>query len=162
MNGAHTLSLTGGTSGTVLFNGAVGGTTALTSLTANAATVTQNSTVKTTGAVSYTGTTVINLDGNVTTSGGVVTMTGPVALSTDVTVDSTNAGGTAAGANISFSSTVNGAHNLTLTGGTSGTVLLSGAVGGTTPLISLTATGATITQIRRFRRQGLSAITEAR
>ena len=80
INGARTLTLTGGTTGTILLGGAVGGTTALTSLSANAATITQSSTVNTTGAISYTGSSAINLGGNVTTSGGVVTMTGPVAL----------------------------------------------------------------------------------
>ena len=79
INGAHILTLTGGTGGNVSF-GAVGGTTALTSLTATGATVTQNAAVVTTGAVSYTGTSSITLAGNITTSGGVVTMTGPTAL----------------------------------------------------------------------------------
>ena len=102
LNGAHNLTLTGGTSGTVLFSGAVGGSTALTTLTATGATITQSSTAKTTGALSYNGSSAINLDGNVTTSGGVVAMTGPVTLNTGVIVDTTNAGGTTAGANISF------------------------------------------------------------
>ena len=66
-------------------------------------------TAQTTGALSYTGTTVINLGGNVTTSGGVVTFTGPTALTANAIVDTTNAGGTVAGANISFSSTLNSA-----------------------------------------------------
>ena len=129
-----------------LFSGAVGGTTPLTSLTANGATITQSSTVQTTGAVSYTAGTLINLGGNVTTSGGAVSMTGPTALTANAIVDTTNAGGTAAGANITFSNTLNGAHTLSLIGGTGGTVLLSGAVGGTTPLTSLTANAAMVTQ----------------
>ena len=37
-------------------------------------------------------------------------MTGPTALTANAIVDTTNAGGTAAGANIAFSSTINGAH----------------------------------------------------
>ena len=102
----------------MLLSGAVGGTTPLTTLTATGATITQSSTVKTTGAVSYTGTTLINLGGNITTSGGVVTMTGPTLLNANVAVDTTNSGGTPAGANITFSSTINGAHSLLLTGGT--------------------------------------------
>ena len=72
-------------------------------------------------------------------------MTGPANLNTDVTVDSTNAGGTPAGANIAFTSTINGAHNLTLTGGTSGNVTVSGAIGANTALSSLTATGNILT-----------------
>ena len=131
----------------------------LTTLTATAATITQGSTAHTTGAISYTGTSAINLGGNVTTSGGVITMTGPANLTADATIDSTNAGGVAAGANISFTNTLNGAHNLTLNGGTGGTVLFSGAIGGTTPLTSLTATAATITQSSTAKTTGALSYT---
>ena len=47
-------------------------------------------------------------------------MTGATALTANVAIDTTNAGGTAAGANITFSNTLNGAHTLTLTGGDGG------------------------------------------
>ena len=144
INGASSLSLNGGISGTVSF-GAVGATTALTSFTATGATVTQNSTAKSTGALSYTGTTAINLAGNMTTSGGTISLTGPVTLTANTVLDSTNAGGTAAGANITLSSTTNGARTLTLTGGTGGVVSF-GALGGTVALTKLTVTGATINQ----------------
>ena len=153
INGAQALTLLGGTGGAVSF-GAVGGTTALTSFTATGATVTQNSTAKTTGALSYTGTSAINLGGNVTTSGGVVTMTGPVTLNAGSTVDTTNAGGTAAGANITFTSTIDGAQALTLTGGTSGTITLNGAIGSNTALTSLAATGAIIAQNSNVKTTG--------
>src|SRR5437016_1929623 len=43
-------------------------------------------------------------------------------LGADVTVDTTNAGGTAAGANITVSGQIDAAHALTLTAGTSGAV----------------------------------------
>ena len=122
LNGAHTLSLLGGTSGTVLWSGVVGGTTALTSFTATGATITQSSTAQTTGAVSYSGITGINLGGNVTTSGGAVTMTGPTTLTANTTVDATDGGTVPAGANIAFSNTINGAKSLTLTAGTSGAI----------------------------------------
>ena len=160
LNGAHTLTLTGGTSGTVLLSGAVGGTTALTSLTATGATIFQSSTAKTTGALSYTGTILISLGGNVTTSGGAVTMTGATTLTGSTTVDTTNTGGTAAGANITFTSILNGAQALTLTGGTGGIVLFSGAVGGATPLLSLTATSGTITQSSTVQTTGAVSYTE--
>src|SRR5262249_52982337 len=68
LNGAQALTIAGGT-GTTTFTGAVGGTAALTSLSATAATVTQSSTAKTTGALTYTGSTAINVNGNITTSG---------------------------------------------------------------------------------------------
>jgi len=146
LNGAQALTVTGG-SGTTTFTGAVGGTTPLTSLSAAAATITQSSTAKTTGALSYTGSTAINIPNNITTSGGIVTMTGPVSVSGNPTIDTTNGGGTAAGANISFSSTLNGATVLTLLAGTGGNVAFSGAVGNTAPLTNLALTSANLIQI---------------
>ena len=79
----------------------------------------------------------INLGNTITTSGGAITMTGPVTLTASATLDTTNGGVTAAGANITFSSTINGAFALILKGGTAGTVSF-GAVGGITPLSALT------------------------
>ena len=146
VNGARTLTLTGGTIGIVTMNGAVGGTTALTSLTATGATITQSSSSKATGAISFTGSSAINLGGNVTTSGGAISMTGPVTATATTTLDSTNAGGTAAGANITLSSTANGSLlGLTLNAGTGGTAGF-GAIGGTAPFTSLAVTAATINQ----------------
>ena len=122
-NGAKNFTLNGGTGGTVAF-GAIGGTTALTTFTASGTTITQNATAKTTGAINYTGSTAINLGGNITTSGSVINLSGPVTLTANAVLDTTNAGGTAAGANITLSRTVNGAKTLTLNGGTGGTVSL--------------------------------------
>jgi len=71
----------------------------------------------------------------VTTAGGAVFVTGSSQLANNLTINTTN--GTAAGANITFSTssaTINGAsagaQTLTLLGGTGGTVTLGGAVGG--------------------------------
>ncbi|HEX4839182.1 MAG TPA: filamentous hemagglutinin N-terminal domain-containing protein, partial [Rhabdochlamydiaceae bacterium] len=146
LNGAQALTIAGG-SGTTTFTGAVGGTTPLTSLSATAATVTQSSTATTTGALSYTGSTAINISGNVTTSGGIITMTGPVSVSGVPTFDSTNAGGTAAGANINFTSSLNGATTVTIRAGTGGTATFTGAVGNTAPLTNLSFTSANLIQI---------------
>lgn len=145
VNGANTLTLTGGTGGTISFSAAVGGSTPLASLSATAGTVTQTSTAHTTGALSYSGSTAINVNGNVTTSSGLITMTGPVAITTSPTFDSTNAGGSS-GANISFSTTLNGATAATFRAGT-GTVTFSGIVGGTAPLTNLSFTSANLIQI---------------
>ena len=84
----------------------MGGTTALTSFTSSGATITQNATAISTGAISYTGSTAINLGGNITTNGATIGLTGPVTLTADTVLDTTNAGGTAAGANITLSSTL--------------------------------------------------------
>ena len=95
--------------------------TALTTFTTSGATIIQNATTKTTGALNYNGITAINLGGNITTSGGIISLTGPVTLNTNAVLDATNAGGTVAGANITLATSVDGAKTLTLTGGTSGT-----------------------------------------
>src|ERR1019366_7564713 len=65
INGAKTLTLTGGTGGTVSLQGAVGGTAPLTSLTASGAAINELSVV-TSGLQSYTGATTLN--GNLTTA----------------------------------------------------------------------------------------------
>ncbi len=145
LDGAHTLTMKGGTGGTVSF-GALGATTALTSVTASGATVTQNSTIKTTGAISLTGTIAVNIGGNATTAGGIIAVTGPAILTANTIFDSTNGGSVLTGANISLSSTLNGADTFSATSGTSGTINIAGQIGNTTPLTSLTFSGASITQ----------------
>jgi hypothetical protein len=147
LNGAAALTLNAGIGGDILLSGAVGGITPLTSLTTTGLTVTQNSTVKTAGAVSYTGTTAINVKGNITTSGAIIAMNGPVALSNNPTFDSTNGGSAPAGANISFSNTLNGATSLTLRAGTAGNAIFSGGIGGINPLTNLSFTSANLIQI---------------
>lgn len=154
INGANALTIAG--SGTVGMTGAIGGGTPLTSLTVSGTTITQSSTVVTTGAIGYTGT-AINLNGNVTTSGATIGMTGPVTLTAAVIADTTS--GAATGANVSFSSTVNGGFDLNLKGGTNGIVTLTGAVGGGAALNSLTASGATITQSSSARAVGAISYT---
>ncbi|MBK8759324.1 MAG: hypothetical protein IPM03_02545 [Sulfuritalea sp.] len=78
----------------------------------------------------------------ITTSGDTVTVTGAVDLNArNLTVDSTAAGGSAAGAAISFNQTIDGAGALTLTGGTLGDVTITGATGNGTALTGLTITG---------------------
>ena len=156
INGAHNLTLTGGTAGNISF-GAVGGITPLTTLTATGATIAQNSTVVTTGAVSYTGG--ITLGGNIITTGGAVSLTGPTSISAATTIDTTNTGAAAAGANVTFSSTLNGAETLYIVGGTGGTVAFDGAVGATTPLTSLTvSSAAVVTQGSSAKTTGILAI----
>src|SRR5207237_1021320 len=101
--------------------------------------------VKTTGAQSYTAPSSTTLNGAYVSSGGTFGVTGPALLATGaISVDTTNAGGTAAGANISFSSTINNGQTLSLTAGTAGAITLSGAAGGTTALTSVTGSGNTI------------------
>ena len=113
-------NLTVNTAGVTTFGGAVGGTTALTSLTTDAA-------------------------GSTDISGGAITTVGAqayndaVALGADTTLRSTGAG------NITLGSTVDGSFNLTVN--TAGITTFGGAVGGTTALSSLTTDAAGSTDI---------------
>lgn len=77
------------------------------------------------------------LNANIVTQGGAVAFTGaaPVTINAGtVLIDTTNGGGTPAGAAISFGSTVNSTatagNNLTLRAGTGGNIALTGAAGG--------------------------------
>ncbi|MEK6763353.1 MAG: filamentous hemagglutinin N-terminal domain-containing protein [Nitrospirota bacterium] len=114
VNGAQTLAVN--TTGTTTFGGAVGGTTALTSLTTD------------TG-----GTTVIN--------GGSVMTTGAQTYNDAVTLGAATALISNAGGNIALNGATNGAQSLTLNAGT-GNIVMNGIVGGFTPLTSLTVVNA--------------------
>ncbi len=141
INGAKTLTLDAST-GAVNLQGAVGGTTKLTSLTVSGGQIDLKA-VATTGAIAITGTN-IDLNGATYNSDdGDITFTGPVDLHTNVTVDSDKDGDTTDG-DITFTSTINGAYSLTLDAHT-GAVELQGAVGGTASLTNLTITSANVT-----------------
>jgi filamentous hemagglutinin family protein len=102
----------------------------------------------------------ITLNAGITTQGQPISLTGVVVVATGaISLDTTNAGGSAAGSGITLSNTVNGAQALTLNGGTGGTVTMTGAVGGTTALTSITATGATITQSSTAKTTGAISYT---
>ncbi len=143
VDGAAALTLVGG-SGVATFDAAIGSLTPLASITATSATITQGANATTTGPVTYTGSTIININGNITTTSGAINMTGPVLLAAiPLTFDTTN--GSPAGASISFSSTLNGGSDLTLRAGTSGAVTFGGVVGGGTALGDLTIASAKLT-----------------
>ena len=138
--------------GAINFGGLIEGTSpGAPSLTLNAGSgsITLGSTVGAgvpLGAVALTSSTLISLGGNITSDGGAMTLTGPVTLTASGTtvLDPTNAGGTAAGAAINFSSTIDGtvagSQALTLTGGSGGIITLGGNVGTGTRLGALTVT----------------------
>ncbi len=65
----------------------------------------------------------------ITTTGQLITLSQPVSLSTSISCDTTNSGGTPAGAAISFNSSILGSASLTLTAGTGGAISLLGNVG---------------------------------
>ncbi|MBX3366323.1 MAG: filamentous hemagglutinin N-terminal domain-containing protein [Phycisphaeraceae bacterium] len=114
LNGASDVTLQAPL-GQISFGGAVGGTTPLQSIDAEANSIALASTT-TSGSQRFA---------------GASTLAGPVTLTT---------GGTA-GANISLAS-VNGAQNLTLNSGSQGDITLSGPVGGSTPLANFTISNA--------------------
>jgi filamentous hemagglutinin family protein len=115
----------------VLTHGALGGNTAL-------------------GAVQMTASQV-NIDTSVVTAGGAVTFNAPITLMGDLTVDTTNNGSVAAGANQTFNGTIDAAsantaaQSLTVKAGTAGDVAFEGTVGGNMSLKNLTVTAASTT-----------------
>ncbi|MBU3640038.1 hypothetical protein, partial [Polynucleobacter sp. AP-RePozz3-80-G7] len=118
INGARALTIGAGTS-TINFGAAIGGATAITSLT-------------------VTGTGGITLGDSIST-GGLQSYTGAITLANSLTLSAIATAST--GANISFSSSITGTssntQSLTLNSGTSGTISVTGAIGGV-PLDTLT------------------------
>ena len=115
-------SLTVNTAGTTTFGAAVGGTNALPSLTTDSAGTTQiGANISTTGTQTYF---------------DAVSLTGAAILASS---------GSGAAGNITLTSTVDGGFGLTVN--TTGTSALNGAVGGTTPLASLTTNAGGSTAI---------------
>ena len=140
--GTDSLNLSAAT-GAITLGGAVGGSAALSGLSAIGGSTISALSVKTTGAQSYSGTTTLN--GTYLTAASTFGVTGALTLNGATSIDTTNAGNNSAGNNISFSSTVNGAQTLSATSGTAGTITFTGAVGTTTALTSLTTSGLSTT-----------------
>jgi hypothetical protein len=142
LDGGFTLSVNAGSGGSASFGGTVGGTTRPLSVAVTAGGgISAGANILSVGAQVYTGP--ITINGNLTTRGGQITLNNAATLTHSSAISTTV--GTPAGANITFIGTVDGAKALTITAGTSGAVAFDATVGGTTPLVSLTATGATIT-----------------
>ena len=130
VDGAQSLALTD-TTGTVGVAGLVGGKTALSSLTINAATISVGS-VTTTGAQTYDGA----MTFNGTYSGGGLSATGADTLAGATTIMAS------AGA-VDLSGSLNGAESLVVSN-TTGSVALAGPIGATAALGSVTIAGSTI------------------
>lgn len=161
LDGAKDLVLLGGTGGEIAFAGEVGSGTPLSSLTASGAMVSQNGGAVTTGNLRYVASS-IEIEGDQTTSGGTISMEGAVTLTgTARVIDSTNGGASPIGADITFSSAVNGAVNLTVSGGSGGNLLFSGAIGNIASPLTLTASGLTVTQSSFAKASGQISYTGA-
>ena len=125
--------------GDVELRGAVGGTAKLTNLTITGDDVTLGA-VSLTGTLTLTPTGTITLKGNITVDDSTVTFSRPVVLGANVRID-TDGDNDGFDGDITFSSTVNGGHSLTLDAHDGGAVAMSGAIGGATRLTSLTIVG---------------------
>jgi hypothetical protein len=101
----------------------------------------------------------IALNAGITTAGQLISLDN-VVLGADVTLDTTNAGASPAGANITFRSTTIDADSavnsraLTLTAGTGGAVTLPGAVGGTQALGALTVSSSSAVTVAAVTTSG--------
>ncbi|PWC72880.1 filamentous hemagglutinin N-terminal domain-containing protein, partial [Azospirillum sp. TSH58] len=130
------------------FNAAVGGTTALASLTTDAGGTSSLRDVTTTGAQTYND--AVTLNGTYT-SGGAFTASGAATLAGDTTVN----GGSA----VLFAGTVDGAHALAVNN--KSTTTFSGAVGGTTALASLTTDAAGTSSLKSVTTTGAQTYNDA-
>ncbi|HTS90895.1 MAG TPA: hypothetical protein VMG55_02750, partial [Stellaceae bacterium] len=134
IDGAFTLGITA--LGAVDFFGTVGGGTPLANLIVHAGSIVAGSITTTSGP------TLITTGGGATLTGTIsvttpVTFGGPVIMTGDALVDTTGGGVLPTGNDITFLSTLDGAHTLHLEAGTAGAVVFQGAVGGITPLAAL-------------------------
>ncbi|MFH0801083.1 MAG: filamentous hemagglutinin N-terminal domain-containing protein [bacterium] len=127
---ASALVLNAGAGGFVTLGGFVGDTTPIASLTTTGA-INNILCVTTSGAQAYNG--AVNLNGDlISEDSGAITFAGPVLLQGEWMVQTSGE----AGADIRFSSTLDGAFPLYIDAGL-GDILLDGAVGGTIPLTNL-------------------------
>ncbi len=136
VNGANALIADAG-KGTVTFDSAVGGTSALKLLSAGGSTVSLKS-VTTTGLQDYAGT--VTLAGDlVSTVGGGIRVGGPVTLAADSAIVTAGNGGD----DVKVTGAINGPYALLVDAG-KGKVALDGAVGGSSALKLLSAGGSTV------------------
>ncbi|MEO2243367.1 MAG: hypothetical protein ABGX49_06860, partial [Candidatus Poseidoniia archaeon] len=152
VNGAQSLMLLAGT-GAIDLQDAVGDATALDfMLVSNAGTARFGGNVTSTGFQTVIAT-MIQTNGTHTTSKQPITLLGNVTLQGNTKLD-TGAGK----GNITVSGTVNGPQSMTLEAGT-GIVDLRGAVGGTTPLSSLTIGSAGTAKLNDATTTGAQSVT---
>ncbi|HEX3881015.1 MAG TPA: filamentous hemagglutinin N-terminal domain-containing protein, partial [Stellaceae bacterium] len=139
IDGASALAMTSGT-GAITVSGAIGGSAVLTSVTASGGVITLGNSTNTTGAQSYTDTTLKLAGPNYTTANGTFTETGATVLTGGTTID-TSAGNQA----ILFqgSGTIDGPVALGMSSGTG--AITVGTIGGGAALGSVTASGGVIT-----------------
>ncbi len=150
LDGAHALTISD-FGGAIALDGAVGGNTALTNLTAAGTLITFDNSLALSGNLDTSGIDLTTFDGSVA-AGSVLTAAVALDGGSVTTANGQSYGATTLGTDtvlhdsggaISFGGALNGARNLTITDG-GGSITFTGAVGGTSPLASLTASAATI------------------
>ena len=145
LNGAQALTLTAG-SGSIQFDGTVGNTNPLSSLTATGANIVQMSTLQTVGAILETG--AMSIGGNITTDRSNITLTGGNVTTTS-TLTITTITSTPGVGNISITGTLNpntSGKSLTLTTATghATSVTLGNVIAGSVPFNNFAITSDSI------------------
>ncbi|WP_454016197.1 filamentous hemagglutinin N-terminal domain-containing protein [Azospirillum sp. Marseille-Q6669] len=147
VDGAYALAVNN--KGMAQFNGAVGGTTALMSLTTDAGGSSSLKSVTTNGAQTYND--AVTLDGTYTTGSGAFTANGAATLAGGTTVNG--------GSSVLFAGTVDGAYALAVN--SKGATQFSGTVGGTTALASLTTDTGGTSSLRSVTTTGVQTYNDA-
>ena len=139
IQGAQALTLTASGTSTLNLDGNIGNVTALNGLTVNGRSTLSGITIRTSGdAISF--------------SNAVTLDVGATSINTTF--------GAAAGANLTFNGTINGAQNLTLSSGTGGTLNINSTIGNSTALTGLTLfSGQNIAQSGAWISSGTTSIT---
>ncbi|MBB3264626.1 filamentous hemagglutinin family protein [Azospirillum sp. OGB3] len=146
VDGAYALAVNN--QGMAQFNGVVGGTTALASLTTNAGGTSSVKSVTTTGAQTYND--AVTLDGTYNTGSGAFTANSAATLAGDTTV---------IGGAVLFAGTVDGAQALAVN--SKGATQFAGAVGGTTALASLITDAGGTSSLRNVTTTGAQTYNDA-
>ncbi|MGY0781699.1 filamentous hemagglutinin N-terminal domain-containing protein [Azospirillum argentinense] len=147
VDGAYTLAVNN--QGMAQFNGAVGGTTALMSLTTDAGGSSSLKSVTTNGAQTYND--AVTLDGTYTTGSGAFTANGAATLAGGTTVNG--------GSSVLFAGTVDGAYALAVNN--KGTTQFTGTVGGATALASLTTDAGGTSSLKSVTTTGAQTYNDA-
>ncbi|UKJ77128.1 filamentous hemagglutinin N-terminal domain-containing protein [Azospirillum brasilense] len=147
VDGAYTLAVNN--QGMAQFNGAVGGTTALMSLTTDAGGSSSLKSVTTNGAQTYND--AVTLDGTYTTGSGAFTANGAATLAGSTTVNG--------GSSVLFAGTVDGAYALAVN--SKAATQFTGTVGGTTALASLTTDATGTSSLRSVTTTGAQTYNDA-
>ncbi|KAA0687842.1 filamentous hemagglutinin N-terminal domain-containing protein [Azospirillum brasilense] len=147
VDGAYTLAVNN--KGMAQFNGAVGGTTALMSLTTDAGGSSSLKSVTTNGAQTYND--AVTLNGTYTTGSGAFTANGAATLAGGTTVNG--------GSSVLFAGTVDGAQALVIN--SKAATQFTGTVGGTTALASLTTDAGGTSSLRNVTTTGAQTYNDA-